>query len=94
MKVEFLSDAQMAGQLRAQNQRLETELHNIIMRNQRLTELLVALCVVNGPLEMPAKKEPYLTKGWLMHMKTEGEKVILSGTNRFRIGLQGFATLC
>lgn len=78
MDIEFLSEEQLAGRLRAQNQRLETELHNMIMQNQRLSELLVALCVVNGQLEMPAKKEPYLTKGWRMHMKTEGEKVILS----------------
>ncbi len=78
MEVEFLTDAQAAGIMRAQIQRLETELHNLQMQNKNLVKTMVALCVVNGPLELPADLPPNFARQWEVKKKRVRNKLVLS----------------
>lgn len=71
MEIEYLSEEQLAGRMRATYQRLETE-------NAQLKMQLAALLIVNGPLELPADMHPEFTKGWEIRKKRVRRKVIYS----------------
>lgn len=71
MEIEYLSDAQMAGQMRAQIQRLEMEI-------ERLRNLMATVLIVNGPMETPADLPPNFTNGWEIRTKRYRHKLKLS----------------
>lgn len=71
MEIEYLSNEQAAWVMRAQIQRMETEIEN-------LRKKLAALLIVNGPQELPADLHPDFTKVWEVKTKRVRRKVILS----------------
>lgn len=75
MEIEYLSEEQVAGQLRAEYQRMETE-------NERLRNLLAALLIVNGPMELPADLPKDFTTGWEIRTRRFRHKLKLSAVMR------------
>lgn len=73
MEIEYLSEEQLASQLRAMYQRVETE-----NENERLRNLLAALLIVNGPMELPADLPKDFTKGWEIRTRRVRHKLKLS----------------
>ena len=71
MEIEYLSEEQLARQLRASIQRIETE-------NERLRKLLASVLIVNGPMELPAHLPEDFTKGWEIRTKRVRRKVRLT----------------
>lgn len=71
MEIEYLSEEQLASQLRAMYQRVETE-------NERLRNLLAALLIVNGPMELPADLPKDFTKGWQIRTRRVRHKLKLT----------------
>ncbi len=71
MEIEYLSEEQLAAQLRAMYQRVETE-------NERLRDQLAAILIVNGPMELPADLPKDFTKGWEIRTKRVRRKTILT----------------
>lgn len=71
MGVEIINEEKLAGELRANYQRIETE-------NYKLRQLLLQLMIVNGPQELPVDLPPSFTNGWGLQIKRVRKKMVLS----------------
>lgn len=69
MGVEIINEEKLAGELRANYQRIETE-------NYKLRQLLLQLMIVNGPQELPVDLPPSFTNGWEIQKKRVRRKVV------------------
>lgn len=71
MEIEYITEEQLAGRMRAMCQRVETE-------NQKLHDLVLSLLIVNGMQELPSELPKEFTKGWEIKTKRVRRKVIYS----------------